>query len=305
MEDYDELRHQSSEHARTVWVNWNLSLPEKEWDWIEPSPDQLLSFSNQLIDHYQVTLGKRLFVEFSAKDLDSVDGFPALLANLRANNVRTGVYCEAEFDISFWEGIKGNLSQVCFRYIQGEHDIEKLTSIVNDLCDDVDIHVNLEVDLENTNTMFRMAKSFAKTTRELTINVVLPAGADLSPEDDTYRRLNGANSQVRRIAFQNRTRPRHGHRGDMIMIDGDEATVINPRDLRDQGLNRWQGWTCHAGLEQLIINNEGEIFRGWCKQGGSLGNVKDLMTTFPVSGYQCEALRCESIVDIACTKTWF
>lgn len=305
MEDYGELRHKSAEHARTVWVNWNLSLPERGWDWIAPTPEQLISFSDQLVDHYQNTLGKRLFVEFSAKDLDSVGGFPELLENLNNHGVRTGVYCEHPFDISFWEGIKGPLSQACFRFIQQDHDIDALTSVVNSICDEVDIHVNLEVDMDNTNTMFRLAKKFAKSTRELTMNVVLPPKVAPDTDEDTLRRLNGANTQVRRIAFQNRTRPRHGHRGDMMMVDGEETVVITPRELRDQGLNKWEGWTCHAGLEQLVINNEGEIFRGWCKQGGSMGNVKDILTTFPVSGYQCGAAECNSMVDIACTKTWF
>ena len=40
-------------------------------------------------------------------------------------------------------------------------------------------------------------------------------------------------------------------------------------------MESFKGWQCMAGLETLMIDNDGSVYRATCKQGGVLGNISN------------------------------
>ena len=92
-------------------------------------------------------------------------------------------------------------------------------------------------------------------------------------------------------------------RGAMRIINTDNNTseISAPHRFISNKTNNWSGWHCYAGLENLIIDWDGGIFRGWCKQGPSIGNV---FKTFqlPVSPHLCSKTFCHCNFDIMCKK---
>ena len=56
-------------------------------------------------------------------------------------------------------------------------------------------------------------------------------------------------------------------------------------------LNNWKGWKCSAGVNNLHITADGNIYTGTCKVGGLKGNVFDSGVIFPEHW-------------ITCTKDW-
>ena len=52
-----------------------------------------------------------------------------------------------------------------------------------------------------------------------------------------------------------------------------ETIECNVNDLLINKTNAFKGWTCHAGLESLMINWDGDVHRATCRVGGSLGNI--------------------------------
>jgi MoaA/NifB/PqqE/SkfB family radical SAM enzyme len=51
-----------------------------------------------------------------------------------------------------------------------------------------------------------------------------------------------------------------------------EEEKIIANTLGTMKLNRFKGWTCWAGIERLQIDYNGDVYRGTCRVGDSLGN---------------------------------
>lgn len=82
----------------------------------------------------------------------------------------------------------------------------------------------------------------------------------------------------------------------------DDGSLIHANDVIKLHLNKFKNWTCYAGLESLMINWDGEVYRATCRVGGSLGNIYTgnfLQSKDPVV---CDRNFCTCAADIPLTK---
>lgn len=84
------------------------------------------------------------------------------------------------------------------------------------------------------------------------------------------------------------------------IIDGKD--MIHANDIIKHKLNSFEGWTCNAGLESLMINWDGEVHRATCRVGGSLGNIYDGSFKAPNQPITCTRKWCTCAADIPLTK---
>ena len=73
------------------------------------------------------------------------------------------------------------------------------------------------------------------------------------------------------------------------------ATMIN------QGMYRFKGWTCTAGIKRLFVDVDGEIYRCTKQVGGSLGNINTVWQ-LPTTNITCDtdkdcACKLETIIS--------
>ena len=54
----------------------------------------------------------------------------------------------------------------------------------------------------------------------------------------------------------------------------DESWLDNVNTLTKNKWNTFKRWKCMAGIETLMIDNDGSVYRATCKQGGMLGNIE-------------------------------
>ena len=54
----------------------------------------------------------------------------------------------------------------------------------------------------------------------------------------------------------------------------DEQWLDNVNTLTKNKWNTFKRWKCMAGIETLMIDNDGSVYRATCKQGGVLGNIE-------------------------------
>jgi MoaA/NifB/PqqE/SkfB family radical SAM enzyme len=83
----------------------------------------------------------------------------------------------------------------------------------------------------------------------------------------------------------------------------DHQQIIHANDVIKLHLNQYKGWTCHAGLESLMINWDGDVHRATCRVGGSLGNIYDGTFNVPTDPVICDRNFCTCAADIPLTKT--
>lgn len=67
-------------------------------------------------------------------------------------------------------------------------------------------------------------------------------------------------------------------------------------------LNQYNGWTCNAGIESLMINWDGDVHRATCRVGGSLGNIYNSTFSVPTEPVICNRNFCTCAADIPLTK---
>jgi hypothetical protein len=93
------------------------------------------------------------------------------------------------------------------------------------------------------------------------------------------------------------------YRGAMKMVNEEGQSMISSahRFISDK-TNDWSNWNCYAGVEQLIVDMDGSIYRGWCKMGGAIGNIADHVFDLPTEPIQCQKTMCHCNFDIMCTK---
>jgi len=88
-------------------------------------------------------------------------------------------------------------------------------------------------------------------------------------------------------------------RGAMRVVCRDgAATTVKAADLLLAGANRWRGWHCFAGLELLVVHIDGSIYRGRCRQGGVIGNLRNQRIVLPTQPIRCGATSCNCLSDI-------
>ena len=66
--------------------------------------------------------------------------------------------------------------------------------------------------------------------------------------------------------------------------------------------NNFKNWVCNAGIESLMINWDGEVYRATCRVGESLGNIYNNNFTIPKDAIICTRNWCTCESDIPLTK---
>jgi MoaA/NifB/PqqE/SkfB family radical SAM enzyme len=86
------------------------------------------------------------------------------------------------------------------------------------------------------------------------------------------------------------------------IIDDDNSQVYHANDIIKLHLNQYKGWTCNAGIESLMINHNGDVFRATCRVGGSLGNIYHGSFFQNPAPVICTRNNCTCAADIPLTK---
>lgn len=83
--------------------------------------------------------------------------------------------------------------------------------------------------------------------------------------------------------------------GEIVSVDS------NVNDLLMSEKNRFEGWECWAGIQNITIDNEGDVWRAICKQGDKLGSIHTEFT-IPTDTVICAKLSCNCAADIQLSK---
>ncbi len=68
-------------------------------------------------------------------------------------------------------------------------------------------------------------------------------------------------------------------------------------------LNNYYGHLCWAGYNQIVIDNFGYVYRGWCKSNRSLGNVFTKDVILDQQPYPCPKIQCKNGFDLQAHKS--
>ena len=89
----------------------------------------------------------------------------------------------------------------------------------------------------------------------------------------------------------------------VVWLDNKHAQLLyHANDMIKNHQNKFNGWTCNAGIESLMINWDGDVHRATCRVGGSLGNIYEGNFVAPSEPVTCDRKFCTCAADIPLTK---
>jgi len=307
-EPYTALLHEEERFKDYFVVNWMLGntcnyacsyCPSYLHDGSSPwtSLHSVLDFSEKIIHHIT---DRKIYFEFTGGEITMWKHLPAAAAFLKEKGAFVGLISNGSRTARWWSENKKNLDSVCLsfhtEFANGEHFLE----IIHILKEAVKLHINIMVFPD----LFYSSVEFAKMLEEIegiSISMqpiieglrtdVYPYNAEMRAEMDNLNR--GFSKKPSKPVF----------RGRMLKVSGNgESTVTEGAELIRNGENHWEGWVCYAGIEQIVIDNSGTIYRGWCKAGGIIGNIHYPFFSLPTIPVRCRQQSCHCNFDITSTK---
>jgi MoaA/NifB/PqqE/SkfB family radical SAM enzyme len=309
---YRSLEHAQPRHKDYVVVNWCLGntcnysctycpsgLHDASVAW--PEYDVVREFCLRAMNHYGQ---KNLYFEFTGGEVTLWKDLPRLAQFLKSHGCKIGIISNGSRSEDFWRKLVGQIDHVCLSFHPERGNAEHFMKIVELCAAEIRTHVNFMMHPDHFAECTALAYK-AKNIDNISI-AIQPLVKDFGEELFPY---NSVQSKV--IDTQNaflskqikHTKQYEYYRGamDMVFADGRRSTM-SPQRFISSRQNSWKGWSCYAGLEQIVINMRGDIFRGWCLVGGKVGHISDPKLQFPRSAVTCNKDFCHCNFDIMTTK---
>lgn len=306
------LVHQNVRNNDWFVVNWCLGntcnfecsyCPDGLHDGSRKWPE-LSVVKNFILKVQAEHIGKKLFFEFTGGEVTLYKHFDELAEFCHEIGVKIGFISNGSRTLRWWKEKKHLFDHVCLSFHPEDGDEDHFIEVVNEVKDTIMTHVNIMMPPDQFDRCYAVARRFKKFTN---ISIALqPLIHDFGEVlfDYTAEQHEVFKNQydliVRHIKWT--VEPRH-YRGAMMKIydDGKKEPSSAHRFISTK-TNNWAGWDCYAGVEQLIVDMDGSIHRGWCKVGDSIGNIHDENLQLPKDPVLCNKSMCHCNFDIMSTK---
>jgi len=311
---YFKLVH--AQETNTDWfvVNWCLgntcnfscsycpaNLHDGSNPW--PTPETIKNFILKVKETHP---NKKLYFEFTGGEVTLYKHFIDICQFCTEQGVRVGLISNGSRTLRYWEENKQYFDHVCLSFHPEFGDSEHFIEVVKILNNTVRTHVNIMMSPEKFDYCYEIAdkiKLLGNISMALQplIHDFGEVLYDYTPEQKQI--IDRQHELISKyIKFD---KSFDYYRGAMKMLyPNDTSLVASAHRFINEKANDWSGWDCYAGVEQLIVDQRGAIFRGWCKEGGLLGNIVDPDLSLPTEPVRCTKKMCHCNFDIMSTKEY-
>lgn len=250
-----------------------------------PDNDCFVEVCKDIICHYD-ELGRDVVFEFTGGEPTLLEKIPEI--GNRLHNYPTNIVLKTNgsADIDWWKNVRRFLSKVVISAHQEFCDIKHIENVILLLQDDSKYHpVDIEVlfPVTNQDSSFDWGVNNLKLFRKK-YNI-----GDLQLLYSNFGR--GSDMYL----------PYKEHQWNVY----NKIYNIPPRienDIIDEPKNVFKNKTCYAGVDILTIDNLGNVFRGWCQEGGVIGNVYNMPVDWPKDPIICKKEICNNGFDLLARK---
>lgn len=309
---YNRLNHANPAHERTLVVNWCLGntcnfsctyCPEDLHNAKNPWPElqTAIHFVNKILDVHST---KNIYIELTGGEVTLWKDLFSFAEYCRSKNIKIGIISNGSRTLEYWEKLIPKIDHVCLSFHAEKGNADHYYEVVKLASLSIRTHTNFMMHPEKFNTVLELAFRI-KDIPNISM-AVQPLVIDFKDTLYSY-----TSTQLKVIDQQHEMLVKHikydksyeYYRGAMEMVDeGVTRKKISPQRLISLGVNNWQGWMCYAGVEQLVVNMDGEIFRGWCLVGGKMGHISDETLKLSADPVLCDKTFCHCNFDIMSTK---
>ena len=309
---YIRLEHSNPKNNDWFVVNWCLGntcnyscsyCPASLHDGSTPWPT-LEAIKRFILKVKETHPTKTLYFEFTGGEVTLYKHFTELCQFCNEQGVKVGLISNGSRTLRYWEENKKYFNHACLSFHPEFADEKHFIEVIKTLHLDVRTHVNIMMSPEK----FDHCLSVAHTIKDLgNISLALqPLIHDFGEvlfdytdeQHDVFKNQHRLITQY--IKFDQKF---DYYRGAMrLVFPAGRTFESSAHRFISQKTNDWSGWDCYAGVEQLVVDQRGSIFRGWCKEGGLVGNISDPYLDLPKAPIRCAKTMCHCNFDIMSTK---
>lgn len=321
LEDFIKIEHTRPHALKVGYVDWRLGntcnfkcsyCPPLENSGSFPWADleTYIKTQNIIIEGYR-RLGKSTSFAYTGGEPTVYKHFPQLLENGKKQGAFNWVYTNGSRTVRYWNDIKNVLDMACISY-HAEYDrVDHIIEVVDAIKRDVYLSVNVVMHPLQLDKCFNFLDKFTEAHPEVTLDtkIVRVLHGDITHPDytkesiqqvlDYKQRLNKKPAQVVKKPFL-------GKSVTMKLTEpGKDSRLISCQEeiLKGQnGYNNFDGWECYIGVESLMIDFDGKVYKGYCQMDGAIGTIPNFEV--PADPVICNYLpkRCTCNLDFATTK---
>lgn len=315
---YNRLDHHHESAKDWVVVNWNLGnmcnfkcsycpsiLNDGSFGWNDY--EVIRSFIDACVEHYHP---RRVYFEFTGGEVTLWKDFVKTAEYIKGIGHDVGFISNASRTIRWWEQHKDKFDHVCLSFHAEHSDPEHFLKVVEIMSKVCRTHVNVMMHYDPA--LWPVCQDVAERVISISdISLALqPLIIDFGEElykytDEQIEYIDKQWHLLGSKIIHTRDHSKNLYRGSMDMIDDVNGLTQNSsahRFINDK-TNNWKGWDCWAGIEQIVIDFDGSIMRGWCRVGGHFGNIKrPEMIRWPDKPIRCNKSMCHCNFDIMTKK---
>jgi MoaA/NifB/PqqE/SkfB family radical SAM enzyme len=285
---YNKLVHEVPMARKYVVVNWCMGnvcnyhcsycpdiLHDGSIGWYDY--EIVERFCTKVYNHYKP---RKIYYEFTGGEITMWKDFPKIskyLHDLDKKNA-IGIISNASRTLRWWKEYKNLIDHVSLSFHAEEGDPNHFIEVVKEIKDTTKTHVNMMMHFNKIG--FKKCIDLADEIIKIG-NVSIALQPLLIEFQDTM--YGYSEEQMRIIDNQTElyeskiewTKEYPIYRGPMKMVETKtkQEQVVAPHLFIANKLNSWKGWKCYAGVEQIVVDVDGSVWRGWCKVGELLGWV--------------------------------
>lgn len=315
---YNKLDHHHKSAKDWVVVNWNLGnmcnfkcsycpsiLNDGSFGWNDFEVIQ--RFIDECIMHYAP---RKVYFEFTGGEVTLWKDFVKCAEYIKSTGNDIGFISNASRTIRWWEQNKDKFDHVCLSFHAEHSDPEHFLQVVEIMSKVCRTHVNVMMHYDDE--LWPVCQDVSERVIEIQDislalqPLIIDFGEELYGYEDWQieyidRQWHTLGSKIKHTRDHSKTL----YRGSMDMIDdvNDLKQTSSAHRFINDKTNNWRGWHCWAGIEQIVIDFDGSIMRGWCRVGGTFGNIKKPgEISWPTRPVLCTKSMCHCNFDIMTKK---
>jgi MoaA/NifB/PqqE/SkfB family radical SAM enzyme len=320
-DDITRIEHIRPHALKVGYVDWRLGntcnyqcsyCPPYEnsgsFPWIDIETN--IKTQNIIIEGYK-SMGKSTSFAYTGGEPTVYKHFSELLENGKKQGAFNWVYTNGSRTVRYWNDIKDVLDMACIsyhaEYDKGDHIIEVVEAIKKD----VFLSVNVVMHPLQLDKCFNFLDKFKAAHPEVTLDTKIvrvlhgdPLHPDYTPEN--VERVLAYKQTLNTRPRQTVNKPFLGKSVTMKLTEpGQEPRLISCQEEILKGLNGFNDfndWECYIGVESLMIDFDGKVYKGYCQMDGSIGTIPNFeVPKEPVICHYGDK-RCTCNLDFATTK---
>lgn len=308
---YIKLVHANPEHEKIFVVNWclgntcnyecsycpdNLHNGSIKW----PETEKIKAFITRVAEQVHP---RKLYFEFTGGEVTLYRDFIEICQHVKQLGAKVAMISNGSRTLRWWQENKHYFDHICLSFHPEFGDAEHFIKVVNLLHDDVRTHVNIMMSPQKFDYCYDVATRLVNVTNiSMALQPLIIDFGDTLYEytEEQQKKIDDQNQLVRKIITNKQFDYQRGAMS-MIFSDGSKLQKSAHRFINDK-TNDWSGWHCYSGVEQIIVDLGGHIYRGWCRVGGRIGHIHDVDLKLPTTPVLCHKTMCHCNFDIMSTK---